>query len=106
MEDNQGERERFFILKRNNFVDFIKKIIDEQSSSGNTFVTGRAALWLPSALRAILSFVGPGQDLPFKWKYTPPISLVFLGFSCPPLAHCKPIANNQRLKDFIEVQWH
>jgi len=30
------ERERFFILKRNNFVDFIKKIIDEQSGSGNT----------------------------------------------------------------------
>jgi len=26
MEDNQGERERFFILKRNNFVDFIKKL--------------------------------------------------------------------------------
>jgi len=30
------ERERFFILKRNNFVDFIKKIIDDQSGSGNT----------------------------------------------------------------------
>jgi len=36
MEDNQEERERFFILKRNNFVDFIKKIIGAQLSSGNT----------------------------------------------------------------------
>jgi len=38
-------------------------------------------------------------------KYTPPISQGFMGFSCPPLAHHKPIANNQRLKDFIEVLW-
>jgi hypothetical protein len=35
LEDNQEERERFFILKRNNFVDFIKKIIGTQLSSGH-----------------------------------------------------------------------
>jgi len=36
--DNQEERKRFFILKRNSFVDFIKKIIDKQSSSGSTLL--------------------------------------------------------------------
>jgi len=45
-------------------------------------------------------------DLSFKWKYTPPISRVFMVFSCPLLSHQKPIANDVKIKDFIEVWWH
>jgi len=44
-------------------------------------------------------------DHPFKLKYTPPISRCFTVFSWPTLSHHKPIANNVKIKEFIEVQW-